>query len=981
MMKLIYDKVFGGYGTSRKAQRRNGPRRLAIENLEARKLLTVATPTAATLTLNSVSDGSFAAPALAARSFQVDPGSTPWQYSGDAGVSTNSSAFTGGNPAAPNGTQVGFIKDNGSITQAVYLQAGVYNLSLLAAQRANYQTQPQEIEVLVDGADDGLIVPAGTTYAQYQSNNFAVSTGTHTVELLGMNPPVADSTAFVDTIAITPVDDSLIDGGFEQPALASQTSVSNPSGSPWVFNSTTGIAANASSFVASSSEAQNAPAGTQVAYIQDTGDISQTVYLDAGTYQVSFQAAQRAINQTNYQDIEVLVDGVNYGTIEPATTAYSLCQSSTFTVAAGSHTIELLGTNPEGGDNTALVDQVTLAAANGFSDGSFETPALDNAQYQYTPDGSSWTFLGGAGISSNGSSFTSGNPHAPDGTQVAFINGAGDISQAVDLAAGSYGISFQAAQWSGDADTQGEQIQVLVDGAQVGLITPASTSYSLYDTSNFYVAAGMHTVQLVGMVPEGGNNMALIDLASVSSSNDEIIDGGFEAPVLAANSYAVAPSGTPWQFSNLAGISNNSSGMTLGNPAAPQGAQVAFIMSNSSMSYTDYLDAGSYDLSFLAAQRAKYQTQNQSIEVLVDGTNVGVITPASTTYATYETSSFSVTAGTHTIELLGLSPQSASSAAFIDSVSLASTQSTITDGGFETPVLTAKSYAMAPAGSAWHFSGLSGLSTNQSGFTLGSSNAPDGAQVGFIKDNAAMTQSIYFAAGTYSVSFLAAERANYQTQSQGVAVLIDGTRIGTITPTGVLYLSYQTPNFSVTAGTHTVELLGTTPASADSTIFLDDAAIIVGGGIVNGSFETPVMAAHAYEVAPAGASWQFSGDSGVSANGSAFTAGNPAAPSGNQVAFLKQTASISQSVYLGAGIYDISFLAAQRQNAQTQSESLEILVDGVIVGNVTAASTTYGLYDTSTFSVSAGVHTIEFLGVNPSHGDDTVFIDDVQLNV
>ena len=39
--------------------------------------------------------------------------------------------------------------------------------------------------------------------------------------------------------------------------------------------------------------------------------MSQTVYLDAGTYQLSFLAAQRAIYQTHYQEIEVLVDGTS----------------------------------------------------------------------------------------------------------------------------------------------------------------------------------------------------------------------------------------------------------------------------------------------------------------------------------------------------------------------------------------------------------------------------------------------------------------------------------------------------------------------------------------------------------------------------------------------------------------------------------------------------------------------------------------------
>ena len=86
------------------------------------------------------------------------------------------------------------------------------------------------------------------------------------------------------------------------------------------------------------------------------------------------------------------------------------------------------------------------------------------------------------------------------------------------------------------------------------------------------------------MNPQGGNNTALIDVVALAAANDEISDGGFETPVLAANTYQIAPSGSPWQFSGLAGISTNGSGLTSGNANAPQGTQVGFIMNNGSMS-------------------------------------------------------------------------------------------------------------------------------------------------------------------------------------------------------------------------------------------------------------------------------------------------------------------------------------------------------------------------------------------------------------
>ena len=94
----------------------------------------------------------------------------------------------------------------------------------------------------------------------------------------------------------------------------------------------------------------------------------------------------------------------------------------------------------------------------------------------------------------------------------------------------------------------------------------------------------------------------------------------------------------------------------------------------------------------------------------------------------------------------------------------------------------------------------------------------------------------------------------------------------------ITYTPYQTSNFTLAAGTHTVEFLGMTPPSADSTAFIDNAAINAGCAISDGSFEEPALAAKAYQVAPSGTSWQFAGMAGVSANASGFTVGNPMPP-------------------------------------------------------------------------------------------------------
>ena len=48
------------------------------------------------------------------------------------------------------------------------------------------------------------------------------------------------------------------------------------------------------------------------------------------------------------------------------------------------------------------------------------------------------------------------------------------------------------------------------------------------------------------------------------------------------------------------------------------------------------------------------------------------------------------------------------------------------------------------------------------------------------------------------------------------------------------------------------------------------------------------------------------------------------------------------------------------------NEEIEVMVDGSVVGTFTPASTSYANYTTASFSVTAGSHTISFVGVDPA---------------
>ena len=150
-----------------------------------------------------------------------------------------------------------------------------------------------------------------------------------------------------------------------------------------------------------------------------------------------------------------------------------------------------------------------LLSVNQLADSGFEVPSLGEGDfaYQYTPLGSPWNFSGTAGVTGNGSAFSSVNPNAPQGNQVAFIQSGGSISQSIDLAAGTYAVSFEAAQRSGSR----QQFQVLVDGALVSKITPKRTTYTLYVTAAFTVTSGPHAITFQGLHRDGEDNTAFVD--------------------------------------------------------------------------------------------------------------------------------------------------------------------------------------------------------------------------------------------------------------------------------------------------------------------------------------------------------------------------------------------------------------------------------------------------------------------------------------
>ncbi len=156
---------------------------------------------------------------------------------------------------------------------------------------------------------------------------------------------------------------------------------------------------------------------------------------------------------------------------------------------------------------------------------------------------------------------------------------------------------------------------------------------------------------------------------------------------------------------------------------------------------------------------------------------------------------------------------------------------------------------------------------------------------------------------------------------------------------------------------------------------------------VNAGFESPSVGLGNYVANPTGAGvgWTFvpaggSGSSGVSANSSAFTTQNPAAPELSQVGFLQGATTISQVVSFGSvGGYHLEFSWAQRYSNQTFLK-VQLKVDGANWGSpFYPTSVNYVSSWSPSFPIgSTGSHTITLQGVNDGY-DNTIFFDQVTI--
>lgn len=462
----------------------------------------------------------------------------------------------------------------------------------------------------------------------------------------------------------------------------------------------------------------------------------------------------------------------------------------------------------------------TAAAQVRVADPSFEAPALAPG-FQYRPTIAGATFTGGAGIAGNGSGWQF--QPAPDGVQVGFLQGTATISQNVSgLTPGmTYAVQFRIAK---RPITASNEVTVSFNGLPILKFTPTDNGWVAM-TSRAFTAGSTGGTLTFSTNYSGPNDVASgVDMVRVVPATASIPDPSFETPDV-GSTYVSHPSAAGLTFTGDAGIAGNGSGLA---PPAIDGRQVGILRSVSgspasiTFSLSDLTAGASYAVRFFAAVKPG---QACAPSIAFNGTTLNTSQVTSQSFWPILSRIFTVptTANSGTLTFTYAGAPGAVVTCAIDMVAvLPVLPATVSDPSFEVPDQGA-GFTYQPNVAGVSFANNSGIAGNGSDF--GFQDAPDGHQVAFLQGGASQiainvsgvdpNPSGPYPGVLYAVQFFIAQRPGYGINP--ITVAIDGTQIGTFTPSSTnftpvtsLWFEPNRANFTLTfSGTNSTGDTGT----------------------------------------------------------------------------------------------------------------------------------------------------------------------------
>jgi hypothetical protein len=224
--------------------------------------------------------------------------------------------------------------------------------------------------------------------------------------------------------------------------------------------------------------------------------------------------------------------------------------------------------------------------------------------------------------------------------------------------------------WAGVAGAAGYNVKrSAVTGGPYVMIASGIAGTNYIDSAVTNGGTYYYVVSVVGSSAESPDSF------EAEATPEFVLNSGFESPKVAI--YQYNPSGAAWTFSPQSG--NSGSGITANgtlfdnsNPNAPEGVQVAFLQSTSTISQaiSGFVPGAGYAVTFAAAERAgQYQHGGQTWNVKVDNAVIASYNPpaTATNYVDY-TTHFSATATTHTLSFAGTDLVGGDNTVFLDEV-------------------------------------------------------------------------------------------------------------------------------------------------------------------------------------------------------------------------------------------------------------------------------------------------------------------------
>ena len=320
-----------------------------------------------------------------------------------------------------------------------------------------------------------------------------------------------------------------------------------------------------------------------------------------------------------------------------------------------------------------------------------------------------------------------------------------------------------------------------------------------------------------------------------------VVNGGFEVPILPANSHHVNPTGADWVFTS--GVSGAGAGIDQGNAygiggsSSFDGAQRACLQSSGDGSVTHISQALSgfvpgqyYQVAFWSEAIGTFSGANPFHVSMINGatTNLlfdgGDIVPPAGGYSLYTSAPFQASNSVMTLDFADDGLNVATYVSWIDAVRVYPVpgNNLVINGGFEEPPEAANSHNVNPSSIGWTYtSGVSGAGSgidNGNAYGQGGSFAFDGVQRGCIQSsgNGSVTHisqvvSNFVVGQYYQLSFVAEPIAAFAGANPFHVSIINGTTTnrlfggGDIVPASSGYMFYKSAPFRATNSVMTLD--------------------------------------------------------------------------------------------------------------------------------------------------------------------------------